>query len=72
MLTSYLVSCPHAGCNWFGSLLPAGGSAVWRGSVAGRQILDFRCPKCGGQWAARVVGDDIEPLPVEDLVLAKA
>src|SRR5262245_4116403 len=30
MLTSYLVHCPHSGCNWFGSVLPSEHQEQWR------------------------------------------
>src|SRR5205814_584414 len=30
MLTDYLVHCPHAGCNWHGSLFPKGNREAWR------------------------------------------
>ena len=69
MLTSYLVKCPHFGCNWFGSLLPQGDTDSWRGSAAPASTVVFECPKCEGQWKARVVGDDVEPLPLEELAL---
>ena len=29
MLTSYLVRCPHFGCDWFGSLLPSRDTDSW-------------------------------------------
>jgi hypothetical protein len=65
MLTSYLVTCPHDGCHWFGSLLPSDDPEAWRGSVPTRSEVVFRCPQCHGEWRARVVGDDVVPLPLE-------
>jgi hypothetical protein len=29
-------------------------------------VLHFECPKCQKTWSARVVGDDIEMLPLEE------
>jgi hypothetical protein len=26
----------------------------------------FYCPQCEGQWRARVAGDDVVPLPLEE------
>lgn len=66
MLTSYMVSCPHLGCQWFGSLLPSGDTWVGRSAAYGRSVVRFQCPRCRGSWDARVVGDDVEPLPVEE------
>jgi hypothetical protein len=68
MLTSYLVKCPHLSCNWFGSLLPSRDADSWRGSVPTTPVAVFECPQCGHTWRARIVGDDVEPLPAEQLV----
>jgi hypothetical protein len=67
MLTSYLVKCPHRGCGWFGSLLPRGDAEAWRGSIPSASVVAFECPRCGGEWHARVKGDDVVPLPLEEL-----
>ncbi len=66
MLTSYLVKCPHASCDWFGSLLPSQNTDSWRGSIPTVNIAVFDCPKCNRQWKGQVRGDDIVPLPVEE------
>lgn len=68
MLTSYLVKCPHVACNWFGSLLPNRNAESFRQAVPSVNIASFTCPKCNGQWNARVKGDDVEPLPLEEVV----
>jgi hypothetical protein len=67
MLTSYLVKCPHLGCHWFGSLLPRGKAEEWQGAVPSATIVVFECPECGGEWHARVRGDDVVPLPLPEL-----
>lgn len=67
MLTSYLVKCPHLGCNWFGSLLPSQDTDSWRGSLPTTSVAVFLCPKCSREWRARIVGEDVEPIPVDDL-----
>jgi hypothetical protein len=72
MLTSYLVSCPHFGCNWFGSLLPQDTAEAWRGASPTRKEVVFQCPLCQGEWHARVVGDDVIPLPLDVAVTSQA
>jgi hypothetical protein len=72
MLTSYLVRCPHVGCRWFGSLLPSGNAEAWRGFAPSMRIVQFQCPQCQGQWQARVKGDDVEPLPLENVPALQA
>jgi hypothetical protein len=68
MLTSYLVHCPHFGCDWFGSLLPSRDTDSWRGSLPSTSTAVFECPGCGRPWRAKVQGDDVTPLPVDDLM----
>jgi hypothetical protein len=31
-------------------------------------VAVFHCPKCERDWRARVVGDDVTPLPLEDVL----
>lgn len=64
MLTSFLVHCPHVGCNWFGSLLPHDDTEAWRGALPSHSVVTFACPNCQGHWQARVIGDDVEVLPL--------
>ena len=59
MITSYMVTCPHPDCRWFGSLLPRDNLDSWSGSKPSRAIIVFQCPACGREWQARVVGDDV-------------
>ena len=66
MLTSYLVKCPHADCGWSGSLLPNRDTDSWRGCAPSIDIASFECPRCRGEWRARIVGDDVFPLPLEE------
>jgi hypothetical protein len=68
MLTSYMVKCPHLGCNWFGSLLPSN-SESWRGSTPSASIVSFQCPQCQGEWHARRVGEDVVNLPLEEMAV---
>ena len=72
MLTSYLVKCPHSDCNWFGSLLPQGQADPWRGAVPEASVVVFRCPQCQKQWQGRISGEDVEPLPLQDMALPGA
>jgi hypothetical protein len=70
MLTSYLVKCPNADCRWFGSLLPRQDLEAWRTASPHRSEASFQCPKCHGEWRARVVGDDVFPLPQPEPALS--
>jgi hypothetical protein len=67
MLTSYWVSCPHSGCHWFGSLLPQNDVEAWHGAVPVRGVVVFQCPHCHGEWRAQMVGEDVVPLPLEEI-----
>jgi hypothetical protein len=69
MLTSYLVRCPHLDCGWQGSLLPQGDPAAWKGSQPSTSLVVFECPRCGGEWQARIVGDDVVPLPLSEMAV---
>jgi hypothetical protein len=71
MLTSYRVTCPHVGCRWTGSLLPRTNQDAWRSSAPTVKVVVFECPQCHGEWQARVVGDDVEALPLAELALQK-
>ncbi len=68
MLTSYSVACPRSDCGWRGSLLPQGNAEAWRGFAPTMSVVVFQCPRCEGEWHARVVGDDVVPLPLEEMV----
>jgi len=68
MLTSYLVKCPHLGCEWFGSLLPSRDTDSWRGPVPTVPVASFECPQCHRSWRAQIIGDDVKPMPVQELV----
>jgi hypothetical protein len=70
MLTDYMVTCPHAGCHWSGSLLPSRNRDAWRTALPTTNHIVFRCPRCGGEWQARVVGDDAVPVPLEEAPLS--
>jgi hypothetical protein len=67
MLTSYLVKCPHFDCNWSGSLLPSRDTDSWRGSVPTTSTAVFECPHCHAEWRAKIVGDDVVPLPLDEV-----
>jgi len=65
MLTSYLVRCPHPDCRWSGCLLPHEHLEAWRGALPDCSETMFECPRCRRSWQARIVGDDVVPLPLE-------
>ena len=66
MLTDYMVRCPHPGCGWHGPLFPLGNRDAWKPAVPGVNEVVFDCPRCHGEWHARVVGDDVKPLPLPE------
>jgi hypothetical protein len=68
MLTDYIVHCPHVGCGWYGPLFPRGNRADFLPARPNCRVVAFECPRCRGEWHAEVIGDDVKPLPVEELV----
>src|SRR5438105_4259031 len=52
MLTSYLVKCPHHGCDFNGSLLPSQDTESWRSYSPTTKIAHFHCPDCSQEWEA--------------------
>lgn len=66
MLTSYLVKCPRGECAWMGSLLPAQDTDSWRGPIPTTSTAVFCCPRCEREWRARIVGDDVEVLALDE------
>src|SRR5262249_29738046 len=70
MLTDYMVTCPHVGCHWSGSLLPSRNREAWLSAIPKPGTTVLECPRCQGEWFAEVVGDDARPLPLatEELV----
>jgi hypothetical protein len=72
MLTSYWVTCPHAGCKWSGTLLPLTDTQAFRPALPTTRTIMFQCPRCAGQWRGRVVGDDVIPLPLEQKAVPTA
>jgi hypothetical protein len=68
MLTDYMVTCPHVGCHWTGSLLPKTNRDAWRNALPTILLTSFECPRCHGEWQARIVGDDAVPLPLVEEV----
>jgi hypothetical protein len=68
VLTDYLVHCPHEGCGWRGSLFAKGNREGWRPAVPTTREIVFECPRCHGEWRARIVGEDAIPLPLEEPV----
>jgi hypothetical protein len=71
MLTSYLVKCPHSQCQWFGSLIPLPPTEAWRKVASVKSEVVFHCPQCDSEWHAQIVGDDVKPLPVQELALVE-
>ena len=72
MLTDYMVTCPRPGCHWSGSLLPAGHLEDFRPAHPSAKVIAFCCPRCHGEWHARIVGDDALPIQDQELTVTKA
>ena len=65
MFTRYLVNCAHLGCGWSGRLWPKLESDSRSSSVVGVLMVSFECPRCREEWQARIIGNEVESLPVE-------
>ncbi len=63
MLTDYAVRCPSDECGWRGCLFPQGDRDSFKPAQPTRRIITFACPRCHGEWQARIIGDDAIPLP---------
>ncbi len=66
MLTSYWVTCPRPDCHWSGDQLPREDRAVWATAVPSKKVVTFLCPRCHAEFHARVKGDDVVPLALEE------
>jgi hypothetical protein len=62
----YLVKCPHAGCDWFGHVPSSPAIPAGRNFAASVSIVAFQCPRCQQSWQGRVIGDDVESLPLNE------
>lgn len=65
MKTSYHVKCPQPNCGYSGNLLPIDNMDSWCGAVPAVTVANFQCPRCRVEWKAKVKGDDVENLPIE-------
>jgi hypothetical protein len=68
MLTDYMVSCPYPGCRWSGSLLPSRNRDAWLSATPTTREVVFQCPRCRREWYAALIGDDVRPLPLDELI----
>jgi hypothetical protein len=67
MLTDYIVHCPHVGCGWYGPLFPRGNREDFGPARPRCREVTFGCPRCHLEWHAQIVGDDVQPLPLEEM-----
>jgi hypothetical protein len=65
MLTSYLVECPHMGCSWRGRQVGRPAKENAHSCTPAVSIVAFQCPACQQPWRARVIGDDVDALPLD-------
>jgi hypothetical protein len=68
VLTDYMVTCPYPNCRWSGSLLPSRNRDAWLSAAPTTHHVVFECPRCRREWRAELVGEDVHPLPLEELV----
>jgi hypothetical protein len=66
MSTGYLVKCPRVSCRWFGELPAHPDPEAWREPTANVAVVVFECPRCQREWRARLTGNDVEALPLQD------
>jgi hypothetical protein len=50
-------------------LLPSANRDAWRPAKPTTHDVAFHCPRCGREWHAELVGDDVRPLHTLDEVL---
>ena len=62
MLSSYSVVCPHPSCGWTGSLVPSRFQGGVDAEIASAQRAWFQCPRCQGDWQARIIDDCVTVL----------
>ena len=65
MSAKYLVKCPHLGCHRVGNLPASPDVDSWRGQSINVAIVAFQCPRCHQVWHGRLIGADLEILPLE-------
>lgn len=63
MLTSYSLSCPHAGCGWTGNLVPSVDRGGTDAEIESTQRAWFQCPRCQRDWEVRITNDRVTALP---------
>ena len=63
MLSSYRVACPHAGCDWTGSLVPSVVQGGEGRESAPMQRAWLGCPRCQGDWEVRIEDDKVTVVP---------
>ena len=51
---------------------PAANANAWRSAIPTTKTVAFECPQCHGQWQARLVGDDVKPLPLQEVAAISA
>ena len=65
MTTDYFVKCPQLSCDWFGPLPANLDRDYWHGASMNVSIVEFQCPRCYQVWRARLIGNDLNMLPLE-------
>jgi hypothetical protein len=66
MLSSYSVTCPHAGCDWSGSIIPSRLQDGTGAEIASGSKAWFQCPSCSTSWEVRITNDRVTVVPVAE------
>ena len=66
MLSSYRVACPHAGCDWTGSLVPSVVQGGEGSEIAPMQRAWLGCPRCQGDWEVQIKDDKVMVVPATE------
>ena len=66
MLKSHHVQCRQFGCHWSGLLSTRSSADFAHCLEASDSIVVFQCPRCRQEWYARVVGERVIPLPLDE------
>ena len=64
MLSSFRVACPHAGCDWTGSLVPSVLRDGADAEIASGHWAWLQCPQCRRNWEVRIKDEKATVLPV--------
>jgi hypothetical protein len=50
-------------------LLPSRNRDAWLTAIPRTNEIVFECPRCHREWRAKLVGDDVHPLPLNEVAV---